>query len=226
VDLSEEDKDRLYSLFDTITTWSRYHSLQKLATFYVLFILLNHWWCFQLTWWLFFSKSGAIFYKQVTFSLYYYFGVFPRKPEVEVEIAWCDWLQANLNNGSKDPAVGQYSIEVIVGWSRERILYIVVIPLVFFLCCTTTFALVWSFTVGAHHSNVSAGFSIASYFAGLAGGESTKTLSLDSLRYFLLLLTPDLASFCCAHRILRWRLRLQVKGLLALSWRRNGLGST
>jgi hypothetical protein len=102
---------------------------------------------------------------------YYHWLGLVKQPAVQDEREWCEWLQRNLNHGSMDPAAGQYSIEVVVGWSRARILRIVVIPFVLFLSCTTTFALLWSVTLGAHHGNVSAGFSIASYFAGLAGGE-------------------------------------------------------
>jgi hypothetical protein len=103
-----------------------------------------------------------------------------KRPDANEEAAWREWLQQNLNgvikkppdlNGNHDdppdpppaPSAGQYSIEAIVGRPRRRVLVIVVIPFILFLTCTTAFAIFWSFHLGAHHSNVGVGFSIASY---------------------------------------------------------------
>jgi hypothetical protein len=139
IELSDEDKDRLHALFSTIRTWSEYHSMRRHVKSASIFIQVWFWtygwfpFMWVIWWWIWVSKSGKIFYAQGLFACHYYLGLSPRKPEVEDEDAWCDWLQKNLNGGDKDPSVGQYSIGVIVGWSRERILEIVVQPVIVFL---------------------------------------------------------------------------------------------
>jgi hypothetical protein len=159
--------------------WSAYHDLKDAAEQVSSLMRLTL---------LGFIPNLHFFVAELYFAYYLKLGL-AKRPNEEDEKAWCEWLQQNLNGFKKqpqdlaagnrdppnqpDPSDGQYSIEVIVGWSRRRILIIVVIPFILFLICTTTFALLWSVNLGAHHSNVSAGFSIASYFAGLAGGEFT-----------------------------------------------------
>lgn len=114
-------------------------------------------------------KTVRRFIAEGMMAYYIWLGV-AKRPEVKEEEAWCEWIQKNPNKGEKDPSAGQYSIEAVVGWSRRRILVIVVMPFILFLFSTTVFALLWSNNIGAHQGNISAGFSIASYFAGLAGG--------------------------------------------------------
>lgn len=159
--------------------WSAYHDLRDAAEQVSSIMRLTL---------LGFIPNLHFFVAEFYFAYYLKFGL-AKKPNEEDKNAWCEWLQQNLNGFKKqpqdlaavnrdppnhpNPSDGQYSIEVIVGWSRRRILLIVVIPFILFLIGTTTFALLWSVNVGAHHSNVSAGFSIASYFAGFAGGEFT-----------------------------------------------------
>lgn len=112
------------------------------------------------------------FVAELYFAYYNWLGLVKR-PDANEETAWCEWLQQNLNGvirkppdlyGNHDapsdpppaPSAGQYSIEVIVGWSRRRILVIVAISFILFLTCTTAFVIPCSFHLGAHHSNVGA----------------------------------------------------------------------
>jgi hypothetical protein len=157
VDVSAEDRDSLNTLFETVKAWSDYYYLRD----YLEFSTAN----------LYFWVPTAVrrFIAEGTMAYYIWLGMV-KSPEVKEEEAWCEWIQKNLNKGERDPSAGQYSIEVVVGWSRRRILAIVVMPFILFLCCTTIFALLWSNSIGAHEGDISAGFTIASYFAGLAGG--------------------------------------------------------
>jgi hypothetical protein len=156
----------------------------------------------------------SFFVAELYFAYYNWLGLV-KSPDANEETSWCEWLQQNLNgvikkppdlNGDHDappdppptPSAGQYSIEVIVGWSRRRILVIVVIPFILFLTCTTAFAILWSFHLRDHHSSVGAGFSIASYFASLAAGEL-------SARCLIPMLAVVLSSFCCSHWVLWWQ---------------------
>jgi hypothetical protein len=141
VDISTEDKASLNALLRTVRIWSDYHYLRDASEFSLnVTQVLNLTHLRSLP----YSINLSFFVAELYFACYHWLGLVKR-PNVEDEKAWCKWLQQNLNGADKDPSAGQYSIEVIVGWSRRRILIIVVIPFILFLTCTTTFTLLWSF---------------------------------------------------------------------------------
>jgi hypothetical protein len=92
--------------------------------------------------------SHLSFFVAELYSPYWNWLGLVERPDANEETAWCEWLQQNLNGVIKKPpdpppapSAGQYSIDVIVGWSLHRILVIVLIPFVLFLTCTTAFAI-------------------------------------------------------------------------------------
>lgn len=98
-----------------------------------------------------------------------------RSPEIEDEKALCQWLQRNLNHGNKRPSAGKYSLEVVVGWSRLRILMFVVVPIILFLTGTTAVAIALSVVKG----NIG-WFGVANYCSGLAAGELSFLLTIPA----------------------------------------------
>jgi hypothetical protein len=125
------------------------------------------------------APSHLSFFVAELYSPHYNWLDLVKRPDANEEATWWEWLQQNLNavikkppdlNGDHDappdlppaPSAGQYSTEAIVGRPRRRVLVIVVIPFILCFTCTTAFAILWSFHLGAHHRNVGAGFSIAS----------------------------------------------------------------
>jgi hypothetical protein len=94
-------------------------------------------------------------------------------PNFEEEDAWSKWIQENINEGNEDPAAGQYSIECVLGWSRRRIFYFVVVPFLFAVISSIAFGITWSFNIRSHEGDPAGGFTIASYITTLAGGKLT-----------------------------------------------------
>lgn len=90
-----------------------------------------------------------------------------KSPEIEDEEAVCKWLQKNLNGGNKNPAAGKYSLKVVIGWSRRRILVFVVAPVILVLTAVTATTVVLSAMKGDL-----AWSGLANYCSGLAAGES------------------------------------------------------
>lgn len=42
--------------------------------------------------------------------------------------AWADWVHQVLNNGSHDVLKGSYSLELVLGWSANRISVVILLP--------------------------------------------------------------------------------------------------
>jgi hypothetical protein len=102
-------------------------------------------------------------------------------PDIEEEKAWCEWIQKNVSEGNEDTQKGEYSIECVLGWSRPRVIRFVIVPFMLAAVGTTTFGLIWSFNIGCYKGDAAGGFTIASYFAALAGGKHTIPDSVNLL---------------------------------------------
>jgi hypothetical protein len=139
-----------------VQTWERYYTLKDISQTQIGII----------------PKS---IYQFAIELLFYYLHKYNwvKAPDIEEEEVWCEWIQKNISGGNEDPAKGEYSIECVLSWSRPRVIRFVIVPFMLAAVGTTIFGLVWSFNIGSHKGDAAGGFTIASYFAALAGGKHT-----------------------------------------------------
>jgi hypothetical protein len=172
VELISEDEDALAALFKCVQRWEYYYTLKDASKYWTSIFRTTRTW----------ADVWLQFFIDLYFLLLHKYKLV-QAPDPSEEREWCEWIQKNISGGDEDPAKGQYSIECVLGWSRPRIIGFVIVPFVLAAVGTTTFGFVWSFNIGSHTGDAAGGFTIASYFAVLAGG---KHATLDSVTLLMI----------------------------------------